>query len=394
VDAPDDCFDIAVIGAGPAGALTAWTAARARPDLRIALIDAMPAPEHRPCGEYLAPHGVAVLAESGLEAAVLATGACPLSGVTLEGPHGAMRSQYCDLATPHLSRGNALGVRRERFDAALQQAVAPLVSLLRPLRLTAMRREAAAWRLDLLGGDGERVLHARMVVGADGRLSQVRRLAGLDRPVGRKRYALVCRARNLAHRQHVEMHLSPLGQIGLAPLGENECNLNLLLAEPSRALLRSRPRAQVMRAALAATPSLAARCHGISLGPVMATGSLPQDCTSVVGDGIALVGDAAGFCDPFSGDGMSFALTSGRQLGHCLAALDLATVPDATALAPYARAYHAAIGCKRRIGDGLNHLLARRGLSERLVGVLARSRPLTRLLLGMAAGYRPPPRWL
>src|SRR3954468_2190868 len=69
---PQHC-DVLIVGAGPAGAMTALQAARHRPGLGILLTDAMPVPRPKPCGEFLSPDGLRILAQVGLEEAVMAS---------------------------------------------------------------------------------------------------------------------------------------------------------------------------------------------------------------------------------------------------------------------------------------------------------------------------------
>jgi len=383
-----DHFDIIICGAGPAGSVTAYGLARKRPELRILLLDAESAPRHRPCGEYLSPGAVGILARAGLEQAVLASGAAPLPGTLLSGARGSITITHGRVMGLQPDRPFGLGIRRERFDRVLQDAAAQQVELLRGSRLLHFSRDGAQWKVRLSCPHGERDITACLLVGADGRQSVVRRRSGLDRPVRRKRFALVCRAHGFVHRSRVEMHLGPMGQIGVCPLGDGEVNLNLLLAGPTAALLRQRPLASLMRAALASTPSLAGRVDAMRLSPVLATGSLPQRSRAVIADGICLVGDAGGFCDPFSGEGMTLAMGGAEVLAEQLAEVDFHTRPSAAALAGYASAHAARVGRRHRLGGLLHHILDRRHLADRCVAGLGISRTLGHLFIAGAAAYR------
>ncbi|MBA3708299.1 MAG: FAD-dependent monooxygenase, partial [Planctomycetes bacterium] len=241
---------------------------------------------------------------------------------------------------------------------------------------------------------GGRAFEATLVVGADGRNSVVRHRAGLDAPVGRKRFALVCRATGVAPgsrglsrgMRHGEMHVSPLGQVGVAPLSDGAVNLNLLLSESGRALLKLRTPEHLMRAALAGTPSLRARTRWVRLGTVLATGSLPQGSRAVAADGVALVGDAAGFWDPFTGDGMCIALRGAELLARTVSALDFTKAIPENALEPYVRDWRRALALKRMISPILHHALARRRLGVAMVSALSRSRWLGRLMVAIEGG--------
>lgn len=365
-----DC-NVLIIGGGPAGAMTAILAGRKRPDLSIILADAEAMPRQRPCGEFLAPAGTRVLREAGLMDAILATGAQAVRGVSIIGPHGNLKSEF--------GVDHGMGIRRERFDHALQEQARRCSELRRNMRFSSFQRDGGHLSVRM----PDRTFRARLLIGADGRHSAVRRTAGLDRRTPHRRFALACRARGLDTDNRVELHLSPFGQIGIAPLGGGEVNVNLLLAEASRPILKQRSPERLVRAAIAATPSLRTRCAGLHLSAVMATGSLPQG-SDVIGDGVALVGDAAGFCDPFTGDGISFALFGARLLSDRIARLDLTAPITANGLRAYAVEYRASIGRQQRLGRCLRFALQRRRLAECLTAWLGRSPLISQRLAGGA----------
>ncbi len=379
--------DLLIVGAGPAGAMTALQAAKARPDLGIMLTDALPETRHKPCGEFLSPDGLRILAQVGLEETVMASGAHPLTGLSLVSAQGEMSSDYHPMLghVPHRPFG--IGVRREIFDRVLQDAAGKVADLRRGTRIVALERQSDGWLATLREEAGERQMHARLLVGADGRQSLVRRRTGLDLPAGRQRFALVCRATGIPHGTHGEMHLGPLGQVGVAPLGGGEVNLNLLLSEPGRRLLQQRSPSALMRAALRGTASLRPRTSHARLGEILSTGSLPQKSRSVIDDGLVLVGDAAGFCDPFTGEGMCFALQGAEALGATIAELPRVGELKKAHLQSYADAYRARFGGKRRLGEGLQVLLQRKALADRLIGLVGSHRGLSRYLVAMTGDY-------
>ncbi|MBN8525852.1 MAG: FAD-dependent monooxygenase, partial [Planctomycetes bacterium] len=116
--------DVAIVGAGPAGAVTAWILAGLDPALRIILCDATATAGRKPCGEYLSPGGVGVLERAGLLADVLATGALPLRSLTMRAPAGGIRVPFAPVLGLVPQAGHGLGVRRERFDGCLRAAAA------------------------------------------------------------------------------------------------------------------------------------------------------------------------------------------------------------------------------------------------------------------------------
>ena len=102
---------------------------------------------------------------------------------------------------------------------------------------------------------------------------------------------------------------------------------------------------------------------------------------------MALVGDAAGFCDPFTGEGICFALQGAEALAETLATVSTTGLVLAAELRPYAQAYRRRFGWRRSLGERLQWLLLRRGLSEQLVAGLGRSPFLGRALVAMNGGY-------
>jgi 2-polyprenyl-6-methoxyphenol hydroxylase-like FAD-dependent oxidoreductase len=385
----DGRYDIVIAGGGPAGALTARLLGLRRSGARILVLDAEAQPRHRPCGEYLSPGGLAVIHRAGLLDAVRASGAAHVRSVALAGSGGGWRAAFAPVLGRRPFCDHGLGVRRERLDRVLQDGAAEVAELRRGHRVADLARDGGRWSVAIRGPAGAYRVEASLLIGADGRGSVVRRRGGLDRPAGFRRVALVARAHGIAHGDRVEMHLGPLGQIGLCPLGEGEVNLNLLLAPPSAILLRRMDRTRLLRAALAATPTLALRCRAAVLGPVLASGSLPQRASATVGDGLCLVGDAAGFSDPFTGEGMTIAARGAGLLADALAEVGLDRMPAAGALAAYGRAFHAAIGRRRAIAEGIQGLLARRRGADAVAALTGRIPLLARLLVAEASGFAP-----
>lgn len=357
--------DIAVIGGGPAGSVTAWLLARAHPQWRIVVIETEAQPRSRPCGEFLAPGGVAVLHRADAFTSMIAAGAHRISGLDLHGGGRRIGTDY------RQTNSGALGVRREVFDRVLQSRLPNVgVDILRGTRLRNMVADGTTWDLELSDPSGSHHHRTRLLIGADGRQSLVRRRAGLDHPPAHQRYAVMCRAAGFPQHSRCEMHLGPLGQIGIAPITESMVNINLLLAHPASALLRRLPPRRLLRLALAVTPSLAERCRALRFGWVQGTPSLPQRSHARCGPRVALIGDAAGFSDPFTGDGMTFALQSAEMFAAQSTAIMLDD-PE-PALAGYAAAWNRGIGVRHRAGSCLRPILARRRLAEGVLHIVER----------------------
>jgi flavin-dependent dehydrogenase len=240
--------------------------------------------------------------------------------------------------------------------------------------------------------DGARLeIAARLVVGADGRASVVAGALGLRRRHRLKRLALI---------QHVsgiedlgdrgEIYVDPPDYCILNPVAPGLVNLGLVVP-----LAHARPfsgRLETFFAArLKQLRRVPARVHGMRAeGPLMAMGPLAYRVDEPRVGGVMLVGDAAGFYDPFTGEGLYTALRSAEMLAEvahsALSAGDL----SASALAPYSRAKRAAFADKARVTRALQLLIAHRRLANAAARFLQRRPALLSLLMGVIGDFVPP----
>ncbi len=274
-----------VVGAGPAGAAAALEARRLRPDAAVLLVDKAAFPRDKPCGDGIGPHAVDELQE--MEATAVLAGYPPIHGLRLRSPGGL------EVAGAPV-RPNYV-VPRTVLDARLVDAA---------LAAGARFRRARVRRLEQRGGlvvaDGE--LAARVVVGADGANSTVRRQLGA--PPNPER-ALAIAVRGYAP----------------APAGPPE-QLIAWVAEGWPAYVWSFPTGT----GIANVGYGLLRSRFSSFRPPPGRGRL------------LLAGDAASLVNPLSGEGIYYALASGR-----LAARAALLAPDRPAEA-YRRLLAGALG--------------------------------------------------
>jgi menaquinone-9 beta-reductase len=371
--------DVVVVGAGPAGAACALLLARA--GFAVVLLDKTRFPRPKPCGEYTSPAVAAVLARLGLRQAVDAAGACWLRGMRLYAPDGS--AWLIDYAA---QGQRALALPRATLDHVLVEAAAHagarVVEGYRVERLETDREVVVGVR-GRLGGTPTR-LAARLVVGADGLHSVVARGLGMGVALPwPRRLGLVAHYEGLPLDGYGEMYVGRHGYCGLAPLGDGLVNVGIVVDLPDAG--DSLTAAARYERALAGIPAAARRLAGARrVSPVRGMGPLAWRARRVSGAGWLLVGDAAGFLDPFTGDGVYEALR-GAELAAAVAGRALATGDlSARALAAYAPLRRRVFGGKRRLGwvlqlfvhqpallaYALRRLQARPPLDRRLVAAL------------------------
>src|SRR5437870_248689 len=359
-------WDVVVVGAGPAGATTALLLARA--GASVLLVDRARFPRDKACSEYLSPATTEILQRlgGGILDAVEGSAHAKLYGMKVVAPCGAaMCGRFRGGPRPY-----SFALPRTTFDTILVAAAARAGADVRECvtveNLVFDHGTVAAVvgrsgnPKGLPDGRGERETYgSRVVVGADGLRSVVARRLGLVRSSPPRRVAFTAHVADVAGIDGVgELHVSKRGYVGLGPVGDGVTTVALVV--PLAAVRRSRGEGRDFRrdffAELERFPGLAGRFDPRRLvRDVLATGPFAQWSRTAVapGGGAVLVGDAADFFDPFTGQGIYAALRGAELLAQCL--IPALGRLDAAALAPYDRA-------RRREFRG-------KWLLERLIGV-------------------------
>jgi geranylgeranyl reductase family protein len=287
-------YDLAVVGAGPAGAVAALAARRA--GARVLLLDRADFPRDKPCGDGIAAHTLDVLAEFGVTGA--ADGYAPVTALRLVGPGGAA------VARP-LPRA-AYTVPRTVFDARLVDAAVDAGATLIRHTVRTVHDDGRAVLLD------DR-FRARVVIGADGAGSVVRRALGHPaNPAGHLAFAIRGYS-TVPHDATEQLIVTTRARwpayAWVFPIGDGRANVGygeVLRGAPlSRSYLLDR-----LDQLLPGTCPTGVRAHHLPLS----TRRPPP------GRGrILLAGDALSLINPFTGEGIFYAVLSGSLAGAAAA---------------------------------------------------------------------------
>jgi flavin-dependent dehydrogenase len=299
--------DLLILGGGPAGGMTALLAARA--GFSVVLCEAHEVLPRRVCGMYLCPAGVAMLDRLGIAERVTAD-ARRLRGMVMVSPE--LRRLETFFPTGNDMPDHGLALRRPELDNTLlelaREAGATIRMGARPQRI---ERVNGKWNATL--PDGERV-EATLLIGADGRKSSTARMLGLALPIRRSRTAIHidCPSRIPAP-PFGQMHVFDNGAyMGLNAITPDTVNVSMV-CDPEA--LRGLPVVDLINDHIRRSPYLS---ELIELLPAdarpVATYPANARVRSAATDDAALVGDASGYIDPLTGEGIYGALWTSEEL--------------------------------------------------------------------------------
>jgi flavin-dependent dehydrogenase len=367
--------DVVVVGGGPAGALSALLLARR--GWRVRLFDRERFPRPKLCGDTLNPGALAVLARH-LDLTPLVGLGRPIRGMRLSGPGGVtVRATY-----PQGVAG--LNVTRADFDAwLLGEAARAGVTVDEGAAVTSAAVSGGqVTGVRVRGRGGVSVHSAALVIGADGRRSTLATAFGLARTPRRpRRWALGAYCDGVADvvPDYGEMHVRDGGYLGIAPVPAGTTNVCLVvpydvargaMADPGDAVL----------AAARHDPWTAPRFASARLAsPAVVLGPMAMDVHTPGSPGLLLAGDAAGFIDPMTGDGVRLALAGAELTAEVADQVRRGALAAAAAPRELARRRRHAFAAKWRFNRAVRGLVGSRAIG--VAAVAARAWP--RLFEGM-----------
>jgi menaquinone-9 beta-reductase len=364
-----DRVEVAVVGGGPAGAVTAALLADLGHD--VVLLERAPRWRWRACGVFAAPACISAFRRVGIDVAELAGAAIPVPAMRVESRAGAtFRLTYGGSGS---LADSAVGFDREVLDGLLlDKAEVAGARVQRGARVTKLELGAGRQRLLVAPADApadgmEGTLEARFVVGADGLRSIVAGAAGVRGGAPFADRAAVSFHVPWEGASDARMVVVEDGYIGLAPVPGERLNVGIVLGGRWRERLRRQGAATVARDVLGGVWGTATGADDRTAPTVLdrVEGVRPASTavTRRAGEGWVLVGDAAGFLDPFTGEGIHRAIVSAE-----LAATSIHEVLSGrrigASLGDYDHAMRARFGAKDLVSRLVQGFLARPALFE------------------------------
>jgi flavin-dependent dehydrogenase len=336
-----------------------------------------------------------MLRDLGVAGDLQALGVREVRGMLLHGHGRRARGRFSDVGAARAPFEYGWAVRRELFDDVLLRAALRTggVELFEGMRADGVLRgdsgEVTGLQVHRPGGEPVE-LRAPLTIGADGLRSRVARELGVQRSVPwLDKIALTTRYAGVHWGGFAEVHFFDGGYLACTAVDGGLLTVNLVL---DRALYRQSglPRELALADWLSRVPALGERlARGRRVDPVRGLGPLARKTVRQTFDGAALVGDACGYVDPVTGEGVFFALKGAEMLAeNAIAALHKGRV-DRAALASYARGRRREIAPRAAFATLLQRGLRHPAIVRRALGLLEARPELVDVLVSITGDYVP-----
>lgn len=377
----DSQVDVLIIGAGPAGLAAGIVCGRQ--GLRTLVCDKRRLPADKACGEGLMPTGLRHLEQLGVKPYLRAGRHFPLHGIRYLSSKGTT-------ARADFREGPGWGIPRLDLSSGLLQRATTLESLeIRPaVRATSMGVEKNRIWVKV---DGD-CIAARLVVGADGLQSSVRQWAGLEGGRGtHQRWGARQHFKVGPWSQEVEIHWGKGMEAYVTPCADDLVGVAFLWDRGRHPQLPGGDR--LIPALLEAFPELARRLKytPVSDSP-LAVGPLQRRASAPIAYGVLLIGDAAGYLDALTGEGLSLAFAQALALERTVIPRLLSPHTGLLSrqdLVEYQRAYQAIMRPYYQVTHLVLWLSRHPALAEQAIGLLGRNPGLFQSLLSANMGTLP-----
>ena len=369
-------YDIAVVGAGPAGA---WCAARlAAAGARVALLDPSH-PREKPCGGGVTARALEVIG-----------GADGEDSVAIRQASFALGDRAADM--PMATAAGGLHVfSRQKFDQMLMRRAVDAGATLLPARVVDVASETGGWRITTRGGD----IRAHWLLGADGANSLVRKR--VSQPFAREDLSIACGyflRGATSSRIDLGFETAPAGYFWSFPRRDHlavgvcaqadDASVSTLMPLVDKWVAHFRLKPEATRAS---GESRGFRLQAEERRPERYSWPIPSlrpqtlDRERPAAPNWMLLGDAAGLVDPITREGIFFALRSGELAAASLAGAD----PAAT----YAARLHDEIYPELRLASRIRARFYRPAFIALLVSALQRSTRIQEVMADLVAGAQP-----